>query len=386
MPTFSLPGVQFTDEEILRYGKWLLARIKRPFNPFRDAQPEVVSRALTNSVNYLLQDRITDEGSIGRYGWGHSDKMFMRAMYGEPSARETHDSVMTTMVVVEALHEHLSRIELFEPQKNAEASRELRELLTFDLRKYLEQRWNNKTGEGGRLVRGKENDISFAPVPRHTAWLMRLWVFLPGYRQNCLITAKNLVTTFSKVNRQPDKIATNVAAHLAFIAIQQIPELCREIGEDRVVLCKKVLEDRIAHQYVRELDGWTSGKVPEDGRQPYTLFVLAEMAQSWSDPSSCLKPLLESALRATMQAPWTTKDGGVPSRPGGPPDINASSLAFSAALRKGSLNSEEKHFMDGLTRYLLNSLGKADPDTFNGTWSWALSYFIKDACSLMAGH
>jgi len=386
MPSFtvglgSICSASSADKEVAHWGQWLLSRIRRPFNPFAHADPTLLFGALTNAANYLLSDRL--EEGIGKGGWGRSDRKYMQDLYGEEAIQDFHDSVMTTTVVVEALYKYLTCLAQREEERSACRLKELRDAITHQLDQYLEPRWDKDKGHGGVLHPGRENDVTLVPRYRHTAWLMRLWVLLPGYRKNCLRTAQNLVEEFDRTDWSREKVATDMAAHSAFSAALDTKGVCGDVGDEKISYYVDCLEDQVLKKFEDDLPGWTSGRDRLIGRQPYTLFVLTEMAAVWSQPSSRLAVKMETALRATMREPWSKdNEDGVAMVPNGPPEIGATSLFVSALLRKPQLSAEEQAVLRSGIDFLLRALNAPSADALDGTYSWALSYFLKDACRL----
>ncbi len=380
-----IPGLlSVSDTEILKWSKWLINHISIPFDPFKEVSTDEFLTAINNLVKYLLMDNILE--GLGQGGWGHSDRKYMEYLYGGEEASRTNDSVSTTVVVVEALYEYLSHIGSSKIESNQieESPIKLRDLIVLRLNNYLLNRWDSKTGAGGALSIGREGDPILAPRYRHTASLLRLWTLLPGQLQKSMITAKNIIDNFKNVSWEKEKVATDVAAYKALDIIQNNIELFKLLGEDEVIFYKNCLKDQIVSKYNDKIEGWTSGKNPIGGRQLYTLFVLVEMADIYKEPSSLLSQKMTNALKATMRPPWNDSTCvGLPLKPNSPANINTSSLAVSALLRKPSLDRKEKEFLVDTTKYVVNFLSTEGSGNLQEAYSWALSYLLKDLCQFI---
>lgn len=354
MPELNLFFFTITEADFARIVSIIQQWTKRPTNIFKDTNPEMITLALTNSIEYLLADRITD--GIGKGGWGHSDKEYMSCLYGSEVADQVHESVMTTVIVTHALHECLMRLESTGTRFNNLSPRDLLDSIVDDLDTYLQNRWDALKGHGGVLIAGREGDFILTPRYRHTAWLFHLWNLLPRYRERMQTTATNLLEEFDKVKWREEKVATAVAAHSAFSILEKDP-LCKALGTtvpDRVKHLKNVLEAQIESQFSRDISGWTSGNALQGGRQMYTQFVCAEMANMHSFPETRLAVQMCAALESTMCSKWCSADGrGIPLTINGQTDISASALIASALIRKPQLSDREKIFLSNVITFLI---------------------------------
>ncbi len=376
MPELNLPFITLSEVDYSRIVQLFRQWTKRSSNPLNHIDPEKVTLALANSIAYLLSDRIKE--GIGRGGWGYSDKEYMRKLYGSEVADQVHESVMTTVVVILALHNCLLQLEKTGIKVNGRSPRDLLDTLVDELDEYLRYRWDNQKGHGGVLVAGREGDLILTPRYRHTAWFFHVWHRLPKYRDRMKLTAINLLEEFDRVQWSDEKVATAVAAYSAFSLLENDP-LCDALAAvPRVKHLKHVLEGQIESQFNHELSGWTSGNTLLGGRQLYTLFVCAEMAGMNSFPESVLSSQLLEALETTMGSKWCAFDGrGVPLSPNGQSDLSASALAASALMRQPRLTNSGQSFLSNIMRYLVENLAK-DDDTIQGIFAWTLSYFLQD--------
>ncbi len=386
MVQFSLsfpPSVTFDESDVSRVASLFARAFKRDNSPLRKIDQVVATQALANAIGYLLKDRI--QRGAGKYGWGRSDKAYMKYYYGAGAARGIHkESLMTTVVVIESLYKCLPRLADLGVQIDGHCPADLLGSIASELAVFLEPRWDEDEGHGGILVDGRECDLVLAPRYRHTAWLLRLWMTLPQYHGRVSKTADNLVRKFGSVRWEEEKVATDVAAHSAFSLMEDNNDLCGDVDSDEITRCRRVLEGSIESKYTRDIRGWTTGSIAERGRQAYTLFILAEMTGMYKRTAEPLTQKMQEALHGTMQEPWRSPTGcGVLLEPAGQPSINSSCLAVSAFLRKPSRNAKENAFLSAVMRNLIQSLAEAGPDQLQGIWSWALSYFVKDMADLL---
>lgn len=310
MPDLNLPFLTVTEDDLVRIKHLFQRCAHRPTNPLSGISPEKAALALVHAVEYLLADRISE--GIGAGGWGVSDRLYMSRLYGPEEAANVHESVMTTVVVVQALHDCLLRMEDSGIRFGRREPRNLFEFITNGLDAYVKERWDARRGHGGVLTPGREGDLALVPRYRHTAWLFRLWHLLPKYRERMQLTAMNLLQEFDFVKWTGEKVATDVAAHSAISILEGSP-LCDSLGGGipaRVKYLKHVLEGQIESKFSREQQGWTSGNISEGGRQLYTLFVCIEMACMYSQPQEALVEQMHAALQATMRGQWHPPKGG----------------------------------------------------------------------------
>ncbi len=383
--TLSLtPSITFDESDINRVISLFARAFKRDDSPLRDIDQDVVLQALANAIGFIINDRIKE--GVGKYGWGYSDKAYTEHYYGSDATRDTHkESLMTTVVVVESLYKCLPKMSAMNAKIGDQCPARLLDSILSDLKVFLEPRWNSKHGFGGVLMDSRESDFVLAPRYRHTAWLMRLWMLLPQYRERVPRTAENLLNEFDEVQWNEEKVATDVAAYSAFCSMEENIDLCHnDIDSGKIKRCKQTLEDKIESKYLWGIQGWTAGNVAERERQTFTLFTLAEMTAMYKRGEDSLTQKMREALHATMQEPWCdSNEGRVLLEPTGQPSINSSCLAASAFLRKPSRSKQENTFLSAVMRDLIQSLTEAGPDQLEGIWSWALSYFVKDMADLL---
>ncbi len=371
--------ISFKPSELSNWVRGVFRRLKSEENPFNTIPEPTVSKMLTNAVVYLLNDRLN--GGIGKGGWGVSDQTYMRHLYGnEAAAQGPPDSVMTTAVVVLGLQAYCALLGRSNTERTKKSAEGLQNEILSGLRGYVKPRWDRRTGYGGTLARGREADPKMTLSYRHTAWFLRLWLSVPGYLKNGLTTAQCLLDRFEDVDWEEEKVATAVAAHSALNLALSTEPVCRALDANRATYLVNCLQDVIVAKYRKDVRGWTSGISRVGGRQPYTLFVLSEMAHAYDKGPSALTEMMSEALEDTISGRWQAGDSpGVPRVPGGPPSISMSCLAISALARKHEMTRQENDFFGGVVDFLSEALA-GDQRNMTHTYSWALSYFVKDIC------
>ena len=385
MPDLNLLCVTITEADFTRTANFFRRWLRRPSSPLGQTSPERLTLALVHSIEYLLSDRITD--GIGKGGWGHSDRAYMECLYGPETASRVNESVMTTVVVAHAIHDCLLGLEKAGILIKEHSPRHVLDTIVDELGTYLRDRWDARRGHGGALVAGREGDFTLTPRYRHTAWLFCLWQCLPKYRDRTQLTALNLLEEFEMVKWEEETVATDVAAYVAFCLLENDP-LCGALGVEaaaRVRYFKHVIEGQMGAKFSSDLSGWSSGDALAGGRQLYTLFLIAEMTGMFLRPKDTLTMQMVAALDATMSEEWRSADGvGVPLKQGGKGDISASALAASALMRKGRLTGKERELLVRVVSFLIERLAGGQ-ESIRGTFSWALSYFVRDISRYLAG-
>lgn len=370
-----LPGVSLDLDDVLKWGKAVSAKLHLMKTPWAAISPDQMSEALSRAVFFLLADRLSD--GIGRGGWGLSDKVYMADLYGPETGGQTQDSVMTTVAVVKALHAYCDFL-----RGHAETRAEgtaMWAALNDDLTPYLQARWDPVLGCGGTLARGRENDWCIRPSCRHTAWLLDLWLVLPGYQTRVAKTIEYLLAATERIDWRSEKVATPVAVHSSLHRLQGFPQLLETKTREAMQVRMGLAEDQIVAKYVDRISGWTSGLSEENGRQTYTWFVLAEMAHIWGATGS-LASCMKESLAASLKPPWSVPTAkGITRIQGEPMHLAISALASSALARLPKATKQQAARREELIQSVVEILTKKDADALVGTYSWALAYFVMDA-------
>ena len=353
-------------------------------HPLKNFEGETILQAMQKGVHFLLQDRLT--AGEGSGGWGKSDRKFMGYIY--PGEKLPSDSVMTTVVVLLALRAYIEYLFHTKTGEGEKFSQNKWQPIIKGLQGYLEDRWDELSGCGGPLAIGMHGDKSHGQSYRHTAWLLQLWYSLQGFKDRIDKTVECLINRYNyNYIKTKEKVATAVAAYIAFQNLKK-----HHYPLDSANIARKLieLEDIISYKYQDGIQGWTSGKDSERGRQLYTLFTLTELA-AFDVKDTELKKRMVRAMNATVSGRWgpKTRHHGVPRLPDGSngPDFNSSCLAASMLLRKysvtGNLPGQEQRFLEGLLTYLFRELASNYETIQSQIYAWTLSYLIKDICDLI---
>jgi len=349
----------------------------------QDCPYDLLTNAVVSAVDVLVSDRVVS--GLGSGGWGRSDAAYMSYLYGEGEV--VTDSVMTTVVTMEALTSFLSSIDTLEKWKSGAKREWWEQTIRQQVREYADKRWNPRTGEGGTLKQGREGDWVLAPRYRHTAWFVRLWYILPGTYKNLERTVLALIDGFDSVSWNTEKVATPIAA---YTALRQLG--MRKTSEDIVPKTKReflqdALLDIVKATYKPDIHGWTSGIDPQEGRNLYTLFVLAELAEDWEHVDNELRNMLTEALQSTItDSCFVDQNSRYLPMPGSQePDMNSTSLVFAALTRKPTLQKDERVFLGEITRFLSHKFSALDGDNRSNLFAWTTAYFVKGIYDLLAG-
>ncbi|MDY6972786.1 MAG: hypothetical protein SV775_10705 [Thermodesulfobacteriota bacterium] len=350
----------------------------------RDCPYDLLTYAVVSAVDTLVADRVVSGPGSG--GWGRSDVAYSAYLYGEGGEVVT-DSVSTTVVTMEALARFFSSIDTLEKWKSGAKQAWWEQTIRQQVREYADKRWNPRTGEGGTLKQGKEGDSVYAPRYRHTAWLVRLWYILPGTFKNLEKTVQALIDGFDFVQWNTQKVATPIAA---YTALQRLGT--RKTSEGIVSITKReflqdALIDIVKETYNSDINGWTSGIDPQRGRNLYTLFVLAELAEHWEHVDNELRGMMDKALLRTMEDSCSNCDGSryISMINSQEADINSTCLVFAALVRKPSLQKNEKKFFEETAKFLIYRFSELKSDTETGLFSWTVAYFVSAMCDILAG-
>jgi len=348
----------------------------------QDCPRDLLTYALISAVDTLVSDRVTSGPGAG--GWGRSDAAYMSYLYGEGEV--VTDSVMTTVVTMEALTRFVSSIDMLDKWKTRAKREWWEETIRQQVREYANKRWNPRTGEGGTLKKGREGDWVLAPRYRHTAWFVRLWHILPGTFKNLETTVQALIDGFDSVPWDTEKVATPIAA---YTALRQLAG--RKTSEGIVLRAKReflqdALLDIVKATYAPSIYGWTSGIDPQKGRNLYTLFVLAELAEDWEHVDCELRNMLTEALQNTITKSCLFESDSryLPMPNSQEPDMNSTSLVFAALTRKPVLQKDERAFLGEITRFLSQEYSAQDGNSRSNLFAWTTAYFVEAMCDLMA--
>lgn len=286
--SLTLGPISIPIQSILNFFKKAATDNKKPL---KNWSLDLAIQALAPAVEWLLADRVAEGIGIG--GWGQSDAKYMLYLYGEGEA--ITDSVMTTVVTMEAITRFINIIELLElGEWNSSKQREWWNCsIQQDVFEYAKKRWNPRTGEGGTLKLGREGDWALAPRYRHTSWLVRLWLILPGTYKNIRTTIRALVEGCDIVPWDTEKVATPVAAYTALRELAKRHTVEGILPKVESELLSDIFLDLVKAKYKPDIKGWTSGLDPRKGRHLYTLFVLAELSKDWENLDEELRNMID---------------------------------------------------------------------------------------------
>lgn len=377
-------SISFSDEDVRRITSWLQPLLRRSKEPFAKLQANELTDVVRLLTNFIYGDRLIT--GPGKGGWGASDRRWTAAVLGFESASHVHDSVLTTCAVTSAL------IKCSEFKRRAQLKAGIGAVATMKplpdalLEDYFRSRWKAHTGEGGILAADREGKLEIRSNYRHTARLLRMWIdSMPEYAERIDKTMGYLLERFNTEIWSEESVTTAVAA---CVAIRQCVKarVCQSQADRLEELAVK-LERIIVRQYKPELRGWTfrkSVELPQEiGRQSYTLLTLVELLPIQKFLAVELVGLMREALDETVSGRWgLVGDAGIPLVLGEASNVSMSCLAISALARKGNLNEAEHAFSGQVMSYIQRQLNQVQGRQ-DGYYSWAVSYFLEDACSFL---
>jgi hypothetical protein len=184
-----------------------------------------------------------------------------------------------------------------------------------------------------------------------------------------------------------EKVATPIASYTALRELSRRGLDTALISSIGVKYRQEELTDLVKQQFKPELHGWTSGIAPEKGRNLYTLFVLAELAEDWDKVDDGLRHMMNDALEHTAENVRTDADGCsfVVKQDDSGPDLNSSCLAFAAISRKPSLTQEDRRLYENLAGFLIRRFAGLSYEADTELYSWTLAYFVRALCDVLAG-
>lgn len=336
-----------------------------------------VENTLSNIINYLFEDRVTE--GIGAGGWSKTASKYVELIYGREAANAIYESMTDTALAVEA-------IKSFEHFINH--SHRDYEIKTLDdpLREYLDRRWNPKRGDAGTLKSGTAGFRMERDHIRHTAMIVRIFGQIPELRRNLRKTADYLSKRILEMDAddwQDEKVATPIAV---YVAVRYFEKYGKYLSMDIIDKVKQVTIDESISRYDSDLKGWHSGPFKEVALPFYTLFLLAEMPEMWLS-DSVLRKQMEESLKSLLGSVIESPHGyGLPVHGMGHPDIGLSSLMISALLQKPSRNNEEEDCLLNLIQFVVESVKSGDQQYWENTYAWTASYFVRDICRVLANN
>jgi len=353
-----------------------LFKNRRPISP--NYQSDFFIAALKVLVNYMLSDRITE--GLGQNGWAISDKKYMTDLYGERIIKDFNDSLMTSVVVSLAINTFYREFKKKKCLSN-ELEEYLERLISYSIIPYFKEHWIESLGAGGTFSLDRENNKRIVPTYRHSSWLLLIWLEFPIFYDRVEKSINYLLTDYERVNWLEEKVATDIAAYKAFNRIMQLDEFSRLISNSKIEVYLKDLENRITAKYVENIHGWTSGINKKRGRQIYTLFVLAELANYFEDKSKRFYENIHTAWDYSIDGDWNIlRDGIEFDFQSGSPDLNLLSLGFSSLCRRTKLSIKDEEIFKTIYPLIMERLKSGE---IGNPYSWALSYFLYDISMLV---
>ncbi len=387
----SKPEVQ---ESLVKGFKWL-RQLKPQENPFSEVSEVLLSTALVNSVGIVLDDRF--DRNIENGGWGESEIIYEKDVFGAVAINRPKDSIMYTSVAIIALRACTSLLRGCEETKpRRELLIKIEDVIKNCMSDYIEPRWDEKNGHGGNLTYGRNNEIKMVISYRHTAWLLKLWLEDRRYK-NIQITYKYLLDKFSEQNWHIETVNTDISAYVALKSILEDQQYSKVLDIDKIPVYLDQLKSSVLNKHKASLFGWASEYGDRDNesrrlatRQAYTILVLTEMAHLCNDvddgyPTKDLVSCMQDAFNETMNGEWKACDSkyGVPKMKEERANIGLSCLFASALLRKPNKTYEEIKYLKGVINFVVTSLAD-NSNCANDSYLWTVCYFIKDTCDFLS--
>lgn len=366
-------GIITIEESDFKRIKLFLENIRNNSTLFINYQSEYFISGLIRLCNYILNDQI--KNGLGKNGWAISDKKYMSDLYGKKNVKDFNDSLMTSVVVSLALNKFYKEFKKKDCLSD-ELVKHLENIINKSIITYFDEHWTLTTGSGGTYTRDRENNIRIVPTYRHSSWLLLIWLEFPIFYNRVEKSIKYLLDDFENIDWKKEKVATEIATFKAFNAIKQLDEFNSFIKNSKIDLYLKSLENSIVVKYNENIEGWTSGINIKRGRQIYTLFVLAELANYFGDKTRKFNECIQSAWINSINGEWDIlKAGSEFDFQSESPDINLLSLSFSSIQRRNKLSSKEEDLRRKIYSLIMERLNSND---IGKPYSWALSYFLYD--------
>lgn len=343
--------------------------------------------ALINAVSLILNDRLDSGPGIG--GWAKSDKLYEEKLYGKTAASKIEDSVMGSVVAVIGLLKCRRILRRLNEDKAIGLACKIDEVLD-DFESYIAARWNSDYGFGYTYT-SRENEPNISPAQpsyRHTAWFLSLWLENKEYSDRIEKTLDHILRCFNDLDWKNEKVATDIATYVALKKLLAVPSGQIKSDISSITGFVEKLEYSIINKYAVDLSGWTShyrkidDKIVERnaGRQPYTLFVLAELYPLVKGNAELIE-LLDKALSETLTGQWKSAEGecGFSELAGEESSFDVSCLGVTALLRKPKRTTEEDQTLLEAIVYVLNALISKDK-CIKDAYLWPLCYFVQELC------
>ena len=349
---------------------------------------------LDDTMKWIINDRISS--GIGKGGWAKSEAAWMAHAFGEEAGKKTNESILTTVVAMEALHRHNA---LMKKMKRKVAfyqwNKIVDELLPFLIGK---KRYSEESGKAGKLGSiGSDGEWKPNYDYRHTALILRLWSLSSRWNDYFDLTKNILLSSFDDkdfVDWRGERTVTLVMAHNAFRLIQE-----KSVANDQDLLSKiGIVGGKIVNSFDTELVGWPAKSVDRQftnemrlrTRNYYTLLTLAMIPQEWRGENEELSEQMDMSLKHTLEHYVCNDDSENISyirRPDdNKPDFSATMIAFSAIARKVKLTDDEEKILKNITKYVLSRYEKDDfnyNDPYDQPYCWSAAHFVMDLCEVL---
>lgn len=384
MVDFNFGILSISYEEITDFFKNVFKSSKVSDDPFRNISFEEWSIAMSNAVRCLFDDRILDD--IGKGGWGLSDVIWVKSIYGNDVAGNLKDSVMSTVIAVFALRSLKALLSNSNSNSASTFLSKLSPVLYQELDQYICKRWNANYGWGGTLRPDREGKWRLLPSYRHTSFFLRLWLKDPRYASKIDITYRYLIDNYEEVDWQKEVVSTAVIAYHAFDEFYNSSAGIEHKAKKDFIL--NGLREHIISKFVYDRSGWTCESSEENKLVmaifPYTFCVLIELFNEFNNKNE-LSRLMQRALDTTMISILDTKKGFAFSKSPNEmePDFSTSCLALCALLRKPNKTNIEVDYLEGLLKYVFSELSENIP-TVSASYLWPLSYMVEDVCTIFS--
>jgi hypothetical protein len=329
--------------------------------------------ALTQlAVQFVLDDMHT-KGRI-QGGWGKSyAHRYLNLTYpnGVPDdASRQPDSPSGTAMVIQGFFDLLETEQLLDG-KSKEA------ILTClnASAKYLEDRYNPKTGELGLLSVLSSGDSSIAYNIRHTAMSIRAWRRLPGQYNRLVGSCTNIIDSANERTLENERSITVAAILSALLWIKSNDALERGIPNTHRIpfLCKKA-ETALIKQWSHGYGGWIDPQNPEASVNWYTAFVIRECEMNSGDLGDDLRQQIKMARNGLFDKIVIADNGGtgLPYANGKVPDLGMSCMLFEMLTRSGIHKIEKQHYQN-ICKFILAVGSARDNARFTkDTYPWTL--------------
>lgn len=382
-----------TGKHIVQWAKCYLGKTKYE-RVFGKIDKQSVFESVEKAVHWIVNDRISE--GIGKGGWGKSERAWMTHVFGQEAGSRTREAIFSTVAAVEALKAHTKLLQHYNRQNTCYRWDDIESNLMGFL--IDDGRYNQISGLAGKLgVDGSDGGRTANLDYRHTAIVLRLWHLQSKWEDYFQLTGRALIDHFGKkefVDWRSERVVTLVMAYKALVILKASGYL--QLTADIENKLKRIT-GHVVGKFDEDLAGWPAK--PEDvtfsseqkveSRNYYTLLTLAMMPEEWDVGNEELKNQMAQSLHATIDRYLRSEPDRKSfyiCRPNDDlPDLCATLIAFSAFARKPKLNKTESAICQGIARYVLNRISKADfdySDPYDRPYSWIMPYFVLDACEL----